>query len=69
MTRVIPLGAGALGSVLAVALARAGAEVAIVDRDPAHVEAIRGRVARPPRSPASRRHARCSSGCWTKRSA
>lgn len=41
MTRVIALGAGALGSVLAVALARAGAEVAIVDRDAAHVEAIR----------------------------
>lgn len=41
MTRVIVLGAGALGSILAVALARGGAEIAVIDRDGAHVEAIR----------------------------
>jgi 2-dehydropantoate 2-reductase len=41
VTRVIALGAGALGSVLAGAFARAGAEVALIDRDSAQIEAIR----------------------------
>lgn len=40
MRRVITLGAGALGSVLAAAFARAGAEVVVIDRDLAHLEAI-----------------------------
>ena len=65
-------GAGAIGGITGAALARAGHDVLLVDRDPAHVEAMNAhgvQVERdgtpPPRSgPSSRpRLARRSSWC------
>jgi 2-dehydropantoate 2-reductase len=41
MPKVVMIGAGAMGGVLAGALAKAGADLAIVDTDAAHVDAIR----------------------------
>ncbi|MBM3449739.1 MAG: hypothetical protein FJX78_01895 [Armatimonadetes bacterium] len=54
MTRMLILGAGAIGGVLAAHLARAGDDLAVVHRDAAHVEAIRRdglTVAGPRRAP------------------